>query len=141
MNRKKIIIIAVSILVILGVVLISVLVKHNSTPVKQEPERGGTPQIVLINGDKLYNIVLPNQYTAIKSELSNYVKSKGGDPWGQVTLIGNPITNPSNIYKFKFNVSIPSLNKTVEVDITTTRYNDYLYFSVPADNYQAQIGL
>lgn len=139
MKYKKTIIIVVLFLLSILIIVLITYKDHSSTTTNQEPERGGSPQISLINGDKLYNLMLPYQYTAVETELTIYVLSRGGDPWGQVTIVGDPTTDPHNIYAIKINANISSLNKTVEVDISTSKHGDYLYFSIPADNYSSQI--
>lgn len=137
-KRSKILIVAAACILLLVVVALLLMSKPASQPQKLTGiEKGSaTSQVGLQGAEKLNDILLPEQYFALKQALSNYIRTKVSSSVLSAQIVpGSTVVN--NDGSINFSVST-SPNKTFNVVLQRPSAIT-LVFTVPADGYSATL--
>ena len=132
MNKKRILILASVVLVVFAVIWLSFFNKSNKeASVTNEPESSATKSVILLRTDKLYELLLPEQYTAVKNGISNFIMAKV-DPGAQkATLLTTELKANGAI---QLSVMVDESSKIFDALIDRPDYNS-INISIPQYNY------
>lgn len=126
-----------AILVITIVLLFATGPKPYDPRAPKEPEKGGQASVVIDNTERLSDLLLYNQFIAVKDTLSSYILSetKGEASFAEILLGSTTLSDDGSI---RFKVKAEGLDK--ELDIVVGRPSTAeLTFTVPEKNYSITI--
>jgi hypothetical protein len=129
MRKRRLTIVGAVVLVVLGIAL-SLGLGHRANPDGKEPERGdGHTLVRLDNVDKLYALLTPPQYIAVRQSLSDYIAQKSPD----ITSAYIQATTLQQDGTIQFQV-VPNAGGLFVVVIRPSA--EQLTFSVPQHHYE-----
>lgn len=132
MKIKKILLIAVIALLILTIIWLLFINKSNKVaPATQEPESSVTKSVILLRTDKLYELLLPEQYTAVKNGISAFIIDKIDSKAQKATLLTTELNTNGSI---QLSVMVDESSKIFDALVDRPDYNS-INISVPQYNY------
>lgn len=135
MNKKKLVIVVwiLTTLMLLGVWIIHVRNTsiYNSTS-RKEPERGGPKTVDISNTGELTRVLLPEQFSVFKNQLSTYILGRVKSNAATASIIGKPIIARDGVISV---VVLVDKSQQFMVKIDRITYFDKVVFSVPVSGY------
>lgn len=139
MNRRLIVVIGIlvfGIILAFGIISMSRNAKYNETAPKETEAETLTPVgIDIENTDKLAEILLLDQYTALRAELVAYLQSKYPKV-EKATITSDPVVAQDGSISFK--LSVPSSGATLDV-VVQRAPRGMLVLSIPKQNFTKTI--
>ncbi|HSX14799.1 MAG TPA: hypothetical protein VLE72_02715 [Candidatus Saccharimonadales bacterium] len=137
MNRNRILILVA---VILGLFIIGLIATRSTYNPKapREPETAtapGQPGVSINNAGGLADILLNQQFIAVRTNLASYVQTKYPSAKSATVTDEPTVANDGSI---SFHLQIDGANKTVAVRIDRLP-NGVVTVAVPTDNYQSTV--